>query len=68
MYIYIYIYIYIWVYIKCVYKINVLNVHCTMYIVYCTVYKIHIEYNYMHALYMCNKPSAYILVTFCAHK
>ena len=43
-------------------------VHCTVYSVQRTAYKIHIAYNYMHALYMRNKPSTYFLVTFCAHK
>ena len=44
---------------KCVYKINVFNVHCT-------AYTIHIAYNYIY-VYMCNKPFTYFLVTFCAH-
>ena len=46
---------------KCAY-----SVHCTLYTVQRTAYKIHIAYNYIHVLYMCNKPCTYFLVTFCA--
>ena len=52
--------LYTWVYIKCVYKINVLNVHCTAYIIL-------IAYNYIHDVYMSNKPFTYFLILVCAH-
>ena len=44
------------IYIKCVYEINVLYVHCTLYKVHFTAYT-------LHDVYLRNKPFIYFLVT-----